>query len=83
MGVLNETGAQQKGGSQVQRAAHADDKGQQAGGHQDVAVEQHMQRRKCFAMGDGQHGQAGALVVVLTVERQGPEVRGRPDKRNE
>ena len=39
-----------------------------------------MQRRKGLAVGDGQHGQAGALVVVLTVECQCPEVRGRPDE---
>ncbi len=42
-----------------------------------------MQASELDSMGDWQHGDTGARVVVAPRDRQGPEVRWRPDENDQ
>ena len=79
-GVVHEAQAEDQRRSQVDPAAHAVHEGQQRGGKQHHGVEQDLQPRELGAVRHRQHRQAGLAVVVGAVQRQGPEVRWRPQE---
>src|SRR5712664_2380141 len=82
-GVDQKQRAQHHRTGQVEQAAHAAGEWQRRYCDQDHGVEQHVQASEAITMGDRQHRDAGLRVLVLAVERQGPEMRRGPGENDQ